>query len=213
MKYRSDHCRYLIHFTKGESYEDAYNNLVKIMHEKNIRCGTGFIKKSECCICFTETPMECLSINNFLDSGYFDRYSPFGIMFSKNYIFDLGGRPVIYGPDEDYNKLHDDLKYRYVKFDPPIDFTWEREWRLNKSDLTLRFNEASIILPSGVWAERLIEEHYAKEIQVQEDCRCKNDILVLQYSQILDEEIARLYFEEECSEPNHFQFQIIKLQN
>lgn len=215
MKYRLDHCKYLIHYTRGDNAESAYQNLIKIIEEKALKCGNGFIKGGEYCICFTETPKECLTISNFLNSDYFKRYSPFGVMFSKEYIYSIGGRPVIYGNDQDFEKLDKELRFRFVKFDllsdPKIDFTWEREWRLNNQELNLDINQASIILPDNSWVERLKSEHYKKEVDLYNECECKNEMQVYDYSQILDIEISRLYFEEECPQPNHFQFKVITL--
>lgn len=45
---------------------------------------------------------------------------------------------------------------------PPVDFTWEREWRLQTDVLPLMQNDVVIVLPNEGWEERLgvrIEQH------------------------------------------------------
>jgi hypothetical protein len=51
----------------------------------------------------------------------------FGLMFEKNWIFDRGGRPVIYQPESELDLLPENLRWRDVRFEPTgdkvIDFT------------------------------------------------------------------------------------------
>jgi hypothetical protein len=50
---------------------------------------------------------------------------------SKKGVFDLGGRPVIYLPDNEGTWIPDSEKWRHVRFEfGSVDFTHEREWRL-----------------------------------------------------------------------------------
>ena len=48
---------------------------------------------------------------------------------------------------------------------PPIDFSWEREWRIQANELRLPPGEANIIVPHESWVQRLIAEHQAAEEQ------------------------------------------------
>lgn len=47
--------------------------------------------------------------------------------------------------------------------DTPIDFSWEREWRIKTNELQLDPTQASIIVPGEQWAQELIQEHVANE--------------------------------------------------
>lgn len=60
------------------------------------------------------------------------RYSAFGVVVSKTWLFNQGGRPVINQANEEYVQLPDSLKYRHVRYEPHrgIDHAWEREWRI-----------------------------------------------------------------------------------
>jgi len=60
-------------------------------------------------------------------------------MFPKSWVYDRGGRPVIYGPWSDFGILPEELRWRHVRYEPTgeqvIDFTWEREWRMRCDEL------------------------------------------------------------------------------
>lgn len=102
------------------------------------------IKGDYTCVCFTEAPVGKLAHIFSRRKDYGIRYSPFGIMFSKNYLYDAGARTVIYSPEGDFNILPESMKYRHVRYEPsnkfPVDHTWEREWRLHAKEL--KFNPA-----------------------------------------------------------------------
>ena len=105
-------------------------------------------------VCLTEQPLSAvLATRRYAGT----RYSGFGIAYHKCALFHAGGRPVLYGskpvlgkpikrnePGYEEGKdictggLPADLQYLRVRYDPtvgdsgkyPIDFTWEREWRV-----------------------------------------------------------------------------------
>lgn len=111
-------------------------------------------------VCLTEQPLSDVLITLAHAS---DRYSGFGIAFHKFALYSAGGRPVIYGskemlgtqikagdPDFEEGKeifrdgLPRSLQYLFVRYSPnvgnigtfgeyPVDFTWEREWRIKCS--------------------------------------------------------------------------------
>lgn len=155
---RDDISNNLIHFTKPESAEsadtlnDSFKIFIKILKEKTLLGGSGFIKGSYKCICFTEAPITKLPHMFSKQEEYDIRYAPYGIMFSKAFLYDAGARPVIYGPEDDYNLLPEDLKYRHVRYDPianfPVDHTWEREWRLKKDLLAFTEADVTLVVPS-----------------------------------------------------------------
>ena len=107
--YRIDHCENLIHFTKGSDksldYEKAYENLKKIVSEQTIVGSTGMILGKLKCVCFTESPVRCLTNSGQLDTHYFSRYTPFGIQLPKKTVFNFGGRPAIYSLRSEYEHI------------------------------------------------------------------------------------------------------------
>jgi hypothetical protein len=109
-------------------------------------------------VCLTEQPLSAVLVTRRCAGS---RYSGFGIAYHKYAIFNAGGRPVLYGsksmlgerikPDEPgYQEgkeiysggLPADLQYLWVRYEPtvgewetyPIDFTWEREWRIKRGE-------------------------------------------------------------------------------
>ena len=65
--------------------------------------------------------------------------------------------------------------------DNPVDFTWEREWRLHADELRFDSSCASIIVPDAEWEARMLADH-------EDD----QDWNVLAYSQIMDSSLAEL---------------------
>jgi hypothetical protein len=180
----------LVHFTSGENQEDAFRGLQKIIAERTLIAGRQYIKGNYACVCFSEAPLAILA-GGLVNEEYYSRYSPFGIMVAKRWLFAQGGRPVIYESDQEYNDLPETDRWRYVLYELRedegffrVDFTWEREWRI-RCDY-LRFDEASahIVVPNHKWAERLVAEHHQEQ-----------DYFVAQYRELIGE-IAELYREE-----------------
>jgi hypothetical protein len=84
----------LIHFTKGNSGEDPFAVLQRIIAERRLIAGNGMIKGGYQCVCFTEAPISAIT-EAFVNRVQFARYSPFGLMFEKSWIYDCGGRCYI----------------------------------------------------------------------------------------------------------------------
>src|SRR4030066_1562506 len=156
---RLDISQYLVHWTSGDD-DEAFQNLFAILLEMKLRGNNENIKGNHYCICFTEAPE-----NEFHKLR--SRYKPFGVQVPKKWLFERGGRPVIYQTDAEYNALPDGLKWRHVRYDPignpPIDFTWEREWRFHDYELELSPDVTRVLLPSQAWAERLISDYAANQ--------------------------------------------------
>lgn len=185
---RIDHSNDLIHFTKDKNkwnYSESYKTFFKIVSE-------GFLKESSYLrlgnipsICFTEASYMALTKDGKLNDKYFSRYSPFGFMFTKVYIFGMGGRPVIYSPDYEFERDNDKTNWRTVSYYPAgskgglyRDFTWEREWRIKPSKGTLKvdWGEVVLVFPSLAWAEKFRNDLHSKYDQefntkVPKDCK------------------------------------------
>ena len=181
---RPDISNLLIHFVSDESPYLAYLRLKKIIKERRLIGNNRLIKGEHTCICFSEAPLNCLP-GGLVNPDYYSRYSSFGIMVTKKWLFNLGGRPVIYQSEAEYYLLPDQIQWRHVLYDPlknpPIDFTWEREWRINRDYLDFNSSNALIIVLDNSWADRLKKDHEREE-----------DYKVLSYSMMLDEDDAEL---------------------
>lgn len=164
MHSRTDYSNYLYHWIKPADYckskNEAYKKAYQIM-EAIFDC--GYLRASGVdtyqhieSICFTESPAEIMRLQK-------SRYQPFGFAFLKSDIFDKGGRHVIYQTKAEAELLPKEMHWRHVTYNPQdvgprkpkgIDFTWEREWRLNEPKLSI-FDCHSVIVPNEEWIEIL----------------------------------------------------------
>lgn len=182
---REDMTDYLIHFTKGEDLERAYQNLKSIIDQSVVYGANAKIRDGSNCVCFSETPISSIK-TGLLNPSFYSPYSPFGIMTTKENIYNLGGRPVIYQAEAEFHQLSADNSWRHMRYEPPeIDFTWEREWRLKADGYYFQPDNTQIIVPDNTWGERLVGEHESDQ-----------QWHIIQYSQIMDEMLAMQYYEE-----------------
>ena len=162
---RDDLSNKLIHFTKGTDQEAA-DIFLKIINESRLLGGKGFIKGGYPCVCFTESPVAKLAYiftnRNLLNV----KYAPFGVMVDKTWLWNKGGRPVIYQSDEEYELLHTSQKYRHKRYEPDkgIDFTWEREWRIWITEIPLEPKETTLVVPNRTWVNWL-QDSYLEQIR------------------------------------------------
>jgi hypothetical protein len=114
-------------------------------------------------VCFSEAPFRYLGYA--IAQGYRAErpYQPFGIILKKNWLFAQGGRPVVYQLENQYTELPESHRWRHVRYDPcanaPVDFTWEREWRIRVDELPIDPHVAEIVLPSRPFLDMLHHEH------------------------------------------------------
>lgn len=185
---RTDITDYLIHFTCGETEKDAFACLLKILSEQRLLGGNRMIKGGFSCVCFSEAPIKDLELG-LVNPDYYSKYPPFGIMVQKHWLFPQGGRPVIYESDKEYEQLPPTHKWRHVRYEPnaepPIDFTWEREWRIQIDELEFDPATAKIVVRDESWAQALIDEH-----------EWHNEINIQPYVHILSEDVARMMVEK-----------------
>lgn len=158
---RVDLSERLVHLTRGDSLGEAEKAFRSIVSEKQLRGHSNGIRGGHKVVCFSEAPIEVLA-RMFSSSNATFRYRPFGIMISKRWLFELGGRPVIYQPEEEFSILPVELQYRHVRFDDPggkKDHTFEREWRIKTESLKLEPEHCTLVVPDRDWDYRLREEH------------------------------------------------------
>ncbi|MGX7894411.1 hypothetical protein [Tsuneonella sp. HG222] len=163
---RDDLSDRLVHLTKGP---DALLNFINILNTRTLLGGTGFIKGSHRCVCFSEAPVSKLPQILAMPHETV-KYRPYGVMFKKQWVFAKGGRPVIYQPDPDYSKLPPEKQHLHVRFwlsdHYNIDHTWEREWRIKTDELKFTPQDVTALVPTrdisdrikAVFAEKAAEE-------------------------------------------------------
>jgi len=123
----------LTHFTRASRAGDALDNLVAILRSAVIKGSSRMIIGKWPTVCLFDAPIA--ELRRLLTRANRHRYQPFGIAIDKRYAFARGARPVIYMPlVEARRMLPEDELWRVVALDPgrnpPIDWTFEREWRL-----------------------------------------------------------------------------------
>lgn len=157
----------LLHLTRGESRAAAFGVLRTIVAERQLRGGDGYIRGGFRCVCFTEAPIAQLANIFRWSEAKPLRFQPYGVLLGKEYLFALGGRPVIYQPDSEYHCLPDEIKYRHVRYDPigspPVDFTWEREWRIRTDGLALDPERCCLVVTGPEEREALRRDHAKRE--------------------------------------------------
>jgi hypothetical protein len=136
--------------------------LTKILAEAKLN-GTSKWTYGYNCVCFTEAPIqEFNSIFSLIQIASSQderpRYEPYGVAVSKKWLFNKGGRPVIYDHPIALDDFPNSLRYRFVPYDPEngTDFTWEREWRIKTDFLQLDPNETLIIVPTSEEAFQIV---------------------------------------------------------
>lgn len=165
---RSDMTTSLVHLTKASEIDgekvEADDVLVKILKDLKLIGSTtesGFIVGDRRAVCFQESPLYSLTQNIYYEQKLFKenklskkRYLGLGIMFKKPFIYNKGGRPVIYDKtSEAKNYLPSNQWWRIVNYDLSdknniIDWTHEREWRV-PDDLEFKLKDISIVVPNS----------------------------------------------------------------
>lgn len=162
---RMDYGSQITHLTRsvihdGHQYT-ALDVVIKILRERKIIGSTtspGFIIGNQPAVCFQDAPPYSIcenidyewKLNKEKKNGKI-RYEACGIMFQKPYIYQKGGRPVLYEKKEIAQKmLPKNEWWRIVNFDLSdpnkfIDWTHEREWRL-PGDLNFDIGNATVVV-------------------------------------------------------------------
>lgn len=168
---RDDISNKLVHLTKGTGNtpsshrSEALQTLYAILDEKRLKGGNGYIKGGHICVCFSEAPIGKLSHLLAENDPKRFKYQPYGIIVDKPWLFEKGGRPVIYGPSDDYDLLPKVIQYRHVSFSlskekkGSVDFTWELEWRIHTDSLPIKPEEVTVVVPDRI-AKNALEEHF-----------------------------------------------------
>jgi len=158
---RGDLSNRVVHLTRGDTPEQATTSFKSILREGALRGVNGFIRGGYNCVCFSEAPLGVIVHALGLPPEQGMRYAPFGVMVGKRWLFEQGGRPVIYQSEEEYEALPDTIRYRHVRYEPHrgIDHSWEREWRIRTDRLALDPTQTTFVVPNRKWVASFHEEH------------------------------------------------------
>lgn len=170
---RSDVTTGLVHLTRDSANLKALDVLLKILKERRLIGSApeaGFIVGKRRAVCFQEAPMYSLAQNIYTEQVYREvnksakvRYLGFGLHFSKHFIFERGGRPVIYERTSIAKSfLPKSEWWRIVNFDLSdpkaiIDWTHEREWRV-PDDLEFSLSDVTVVLPNSASYQLLVKK-------------------------------------------------------
>ncbi len=150
---RLDLTESLAHWLKP-TVSDVEREFVRALTEARIEGDKPpYVSGDSAIVAFTEIP---LAISAKLLCGAKDfgiNYAPVGFLFDRRWIFEQGGRPVIYQSADEVGQLPPALRYRHVTldFERRIDFTWKREWRIPTAALMLRKAPCRPVLPTSAW--------------------------------------------------------------
>ena len=174
---------HLIHFTgrtggrMGDPVDirplDAPSRLAQILHNGRIRANPTFGTEGRAIVAFTESSQA--SVLRLIHDG---RYTPWGIGFSKQFVFDQDGGPVLYIRGDEWDAvtgaIPDPARARCVRFWPgatwvegdpvifgspalpyaiesPSEWLHEREWRI-PHDVQFGWGDVKfLIVPSRDW--------------------------------------------------------------
>ena len=164
---RNDMAARITHLTRGNDADDAFENLWKILVDKKLNGSgnSGFINGERKAVCLQELPLGAIAENLRYEEILSDkiRYSPFGVRFHKSFIYNKGGRPVIYENKEIMKKLLPENEYwRIVDLDLTdpesfVDWTHEREWRV-PGELSFSYNNIEVIVKDSSYYRKLVEQ-------------------------------------------------------
>jgi hypothetical protein len=149
----------LTHFTRASATASAFDNLVAILTDRRIIGGLRMVRGGQPVVCFCDAPLG--ELRRLLVRSNRRRYEPFGLAVERRYAFDFGARPAVYMPAAEAERIIDgEEMWRVVVFDlerePPIDWTFEREWRL-AGDLPLPANGAVALVENWKDADELYD--------------------------------------------------------
>ena len=151
----------------GDSRDAAFALLRTIVADRCLRGQDHSTRDAARVVSFFEAPVKQLR-DVFRWSAERDaRRQPYGVLLGKDYLYALGGRPVIYQSATEYGQLPESMRFRHVEYDPladpPIDATWQREWRLRADVLPLEPERCCIVVASEADRVALLTEHAERE--------------------------------------------------
>ena len=160
---RRDMGTLLFHFTRATEGHSAQSVLKTILEEQALK-GNGKWTEGHECVCFTEAPIaEFASIFSLVEIAATreqrPRYEPYGVAVAKEWLFGLGGRPVIYEHPDAFKSYPEAQRFRLapLSFKEGLDFTWEREWRMPGASVRLDPRHTLVVVPTAEAAFDLMD--------------------------------------------------------
>jgi hypothetical protein len=161
---RPDLSPYLIHLTKTSGGQSAFDNLVAILKSGVLKGSgsDGFIKGPNKAACFMDVPFSSLKyiLNEANSDPKAPNYEPYGIFYSKETLYKLGARPVLYLSNDELELLNfpDEELWRVVRLERSdegwISWVHEREWRV-KGDVKLPNSPYGVLVHNAKAAQEL----------------------------------------------------------
>lgn len=158
---RTDLSSKLIHLTRTVGDLSAEKRFARILSEKTLLGSANDVRGNFNVVAFTEAPISILA-SILANAKILDmRYAPLGFMVDKKWLYERGGRPVIYETHQEYEDLPDSKKYLHVRYEPHrnADYSWEREWRIKTDHLKLDPAITTVIVPNRDWVNKYHEVH------------------------------------------------------
>jgi hypothetical protein len=161
--YRSDCSRFMVHLTRASHMGESFSNVTDevrsrlfsapevlwlILAEQRLRAAAGSGMRAPA-VCFTEKPLAAIKDTLLGRESDIRRrqavltWSPYGIMFEKDYLRSLGVSPVVFGEDPP-NGIEPGM---FVPLGDKSYWIHEREWRIPK-DLRFDREEAIVLVPN-----------------------------------------------------------------
>ena len=185
---RTDLSSQLVHLTRSAVVDGERRGpvdvLIRILLAGRISGSTtasGFIVGDVPATCFQDAAVYSIAQNVYAEEQYRKavpeakvRYVGVGLMFGKPYVYQRGGRPVVYeDTDRAKGMLPEEEWWRIVRFDlsdeeDMVDWSHEREWRV-PGGFEFDLGEVTVLLPG--------EYGYRRFIEGCEGCRDDVDIL------------------------------------
>ena len=166
---RVDISSVLTHLTRGANGKSAVEVLLKILADKTIKAGHGYIYGNRAAVCFQDAPLVGIAqnlkfeIDMQKELGRAPRYEGVGLAIGKWKAFERGARPVLYEQAKVAKKiLPADEYWRIVGLDltnsdKVYDWTHEREWRV-AGDFKFEYGEIALIVASSKMYRELIDK-------------------------------------------------------
>lgn len=176
--WRSDSSTCLVHLTRAGrmvtmrdnvDYEDhteqlsAPEVLWSILASGVLRANAGRGLRAPA-VCLTEKPIPALKETILGAEARVRRgsrslaWAPYGVMFEKTYLRQLGACPVVHLGSDEREIVPDEMAYRVVPFTAKVNWLHEREWRAAE-DIAFDLAQCIVLVPTfdqiGVFREAL----------------------------------------------------------
>ena len=127
---------------------DPKQTIRRIIEDQKVLGSQDPVTK-ETVVCLSDAPLrELVNQDPMLFHNNYSRLSLYGIGFRKTWIYEEGGLPVIYQPNDRLDSMSREDIWRHVEFDlsKPVDYSWQREWRIETQELKFELSDVVVLL-------------------------------------------------------------------